>query len=268
MLGALAAVLCAASPVAPLEALAPELMLAAKKKKPKSKPAEETSEGLDLSEPAPNPAPEPAPAAEPVVAEEKPAEAVAPAGWSIVTPRTIGEAQNGIEGGVGWPGVYAGYWRGILSTFDVGAKVGFNWGYEGQVTRPVPGLRIQAQARYLFLDNDKISVGVSFSPGALIYFIPGSTRGGILLPVAGTVGLHFLNFVAKLNLSATLEIPFFVLFGLGASIPFVAGANAEYFITDSLLVFARIRPLGIAIWTNGAGVFYTFEANVGVGYHL
>jgi hypothetical protein len=272
MLGLLAAVTFAAGPAVPAPAFAPAFVLAAKKKKKpsssskeKEKPAE-TSEGLDLSkpEPAPAAAQDPAPAAEPSVAEEAAPPAPAASGWSLVTPHTIGASQNALEAGVGWPGVYVGYWRGILPELDVGAKVGFNWSLEGVATGIVPGMRIQVQGRYKLWDNNSMSLGVGFAPGALIYFYRSGAAGGVLLPVSATLGLpHFVN---KLNLSVTLEVSFWIIPALSWALPIVAGANGEYFITDALVVFAKVRPLGIAIFPNAP--YYTFEANVGVGYHL
>jgi hypothetical protein len=279
MLALLVSATVAAGPAMPAPSFAPALVLSAKKKKKaksadtkeKDKPAE-TSEGLDLSKPEAKPAPaaDPAPAAETSVAEDAAPKKEEPSGWSLVTPRTVGESQNVLEAGVGWPGVYAGYWRGILGALDVGAKVGFNWSYEGVLTRIVPGMRIQAQARYLLWDNGSLSLGLGFAPGALIYFYPGSgVQGGMLLPLSATVGLpHFVN---KLNLSATLEVSFFMLFAVSWALPVTVGANGEYFITDSLVVFAKVKPLGFALFPGALGglsVFYTFEATAGVGYHL
>ncbi|MBK7864975.1 MAG: hypothetical protein IPJ65_41530 [Archangiaceae bacterium] len=275
MLAALAAVLFAVEPAtAPLHAV-PQLTLAAKKKKarggaPKEKEAPaETSEGLDLTEPAaaaPSESSDSTSSAEPSVAEEAAPTKPQSTGFSLVTPHTVGESQNALEAGVGWPGVYASYWRGLANNLDVGAKVGFNWGYEGLLARPVPGLRLQLQARFQVFDNGSLSLGVSFAPGVLLYFFPGTgLQPGVLLPLAATLGLP--NFVNKLSLSARLEVPFFVIFRTGPTVPVLVGASAEYALSDALLVFVRLMPLGFAV--NSAGsLFYTFEGYAGVGYHL
>ncbi|MBL8951684.1 MAG: hypothetical protein JNK82_12960 [Myxococcaceae bacterium] len=271
---ALALVVSAAGPTA-ASSQVPQLLLAKKKKKkpkaaPRAKekeaPAAETNEGLDLTQPDPAPAAETSsPAAsepvENVAAEAGEKTATDDDDWSIVTPETIGAGANVIEAGAGWPGIYAGYWRGILSELDVGAKVGFNWSYEGFLPAIVPGLRIQAQARYEVFDNDTISIGVSFAPGALIYFFRSGVRPGVILPVAATVGLP--NFVEKLNLSATLELPFFVAATWG--LPILVGANGEYAITESLLVLAKVRA-GPAI--TPAGASFALDAVVGAAYKL
>lgn len=280
MMSLLAAVVLSAAPALEAQqAVAPLAVSAAKKKKKKPKTGakdkddddkpEETSEGLDLTTPDPAPTPEPAPTdnAEPVApTEEKPAES-APSGWSLVTPRTVGAGGNVLEGGVGWPGVYVGFWRGILPELDVGAKVGFNWGYEGLVTGVLPGLRIQLAAKYLITELGGMPLGVTFQPGFLLYFFRGSgAQPGLVLPLAASLGLP--NFVNKLNVSVTLEVPIFVLFNISAVIPIVVGASAEYFITDSLLAFVKLKPAGIALWTNRAAPNYVFEALAGVGFHL
>ena len=284
MVGLLAAMVVSAAPVTVVEQVGATVVAAKKKKKKKPKPAgskpsekdddedeQETSEGLDLTEPTPAPAPEPAPSgnAEPVAPTETPEPAsTGAAGWSLVTPRTVGEGANVLEGGVGWPGVYAGFTRGILKDLDVGARVGFNWAWEGVVTRPTPGLRIQLVGKYLLTEIAGLPLGVTFAPGFIIYFLPGQARPGVLLPVAATLGLP--SFMNKLQLAVTLEVPFWVSFGSGgafAVIPIMAGASAEYALTDSLLAFARLKPLGLAVFTSG-GVFYAFEALLGVGFHL
>jgi hypothetical protein len=283
MVGLLAALVVGAAPVTVVEQVGPTVLAAKKKKKKKPKGAggkasdkdddddeQETSEGLDLTEPTPQPQPEPGPSSgEPVAPTETPEPAKGDAaGWSLVTPRTVGEGANVLEGGVGWPGVYAGFTRGLLKNLDVGARVGFNWGWEGVVTRITPGLRIQLVGKYLLTEIAGLPLGVSFAPGFIVYFLPGQARPGVLLPIAATLGLP--SFMNKLQLAVTLEVPFWVSFGSGgafAVVPIMAGANAEYAITDSLLAFARLKPLGLAVFTSG-GVFYAFEALVGVGFHL
>ena len=62
-----------------------------------------------------------------------------------------------IEAGVGWPGIYAAYWRGILAPLDVGAKIAFDWSFEGQFTGIRPCLRVQVQGRYLFFESGKLT---------------------------------------------------------------------------------------------------------------
>ncbi len=273
-----ALVLGAAGPAAALRDVT-HVVLAKKKKPPKKpkggtkekekEPLPESNEGLDLSAPEPAKSPEPAPAAadappaENVAAEagEKAPDADGASDWSLVTPDTAGAGTNLIEAGVGWPGLYASYWRGILTELDVGARVGFNWSYQGVFPGIVPGLTIQAQARYKVFDNDTISIGVSFSPGALIYFFRSGVRAGVVLPVAATVGLP--NFVEKLNVSATLEIPFFV--AVTWVLPILLGANGEYFITEQLLVFAKIHA-GPAI--TPAGASFALDAVLGAAYKL
>ncbi len=274
MMSLLAAmVVAAADPAVALRDVTHVVLAKKKKKKPKAPPKEkakeplpESNEGLDLTQPEPSKSPEPTPSsteapAENVAAEAGEKPAADDSDWSLITPDTVGPGSNVIEAGVGWPGVYASYWRGILTELDVGAKVGFNWSYEGVFPGIVPGLRIQAQARYKVFDNDTISIGVSFSPGALIYFFRSGVRPGVVLPVAATVGLP--NFVEKLNVSATLEIPFFV--AVTWVLPILLGANGEYAITDSLLVFAKIHA-GPAITPGGAA--FALDAVAGAAYKL
>lgn len=280
MVGLLAAMVVSAAPVTAVEQVAAVVLAAKKKKKKRAKPAgskpaekdddeeeQENMEGLDLTEPTPAPAAEPVPSSdEPVAPTETPEPAKGDAaGWSLVTPRTVGEGANVLEGGVGWPGIYAGYTRGLLKDLDVGARVGFNWGFEGVFTGIRPGVRIQVVGKYLLTEIAGLPLGISFAPGVLVYIFPlGGPRVGLVLPIAATLGLPEL--VKKLSVSVTLEVPFWVLFNYAAVVPIMAGGSAEYAISDSLLAFVRLKA-GVAIFTVG-GAFFALEGVAGVGFHL
>jgi hypothetical protein len=282
MLATFAALVLSTSPAVEVRHFTAQAVLAKKKKKPpkgdktsekekeKDKPPD-TNEGLDLSGSSPPPTAETTtqggaePTTDPDVAKEAAPEAATAGGFSVVTPHTVGEGGNLVEAAVGWPGVYAGYWRGILSALDVGARVGFNWAYEGQFTKVTPGLRIQAQARYLFYDNGFLSVGVTFAPGLLVYFLPGSgAHAGVIIPITGVAGFKIME---KLNACAMVEIPFWALGGFGAVLPIMVGGGAEYFLTDAIAIQAKVKA-GPSVWFNGAGVFFTLEGVAGVAWHL
>src|SRR5574338_229603 len=53
--------------------------------------------------------------------------------WSVVTARTLGVNANALSGGVGFPGVHAQFMHGMLQQLDLGGRVSFNYGFEGQV---------------------------------------------------------------------------------------------------------------------------------------
>jgi hypothetical protein len=255
----------------PVPAGVSQTLVAAKKKKkttPTKEAPAETSEGIDLTAPAnpppqeqappPNDTPEPPPPAEPPPPE-------AAAGWSIVTPHTLGSGGNLLEAGVGFPGVEAAYWRGILDALDVGARVNFNYGYDGLLTSPQFSFGFQAQAKYLIFQKDKISVGANFKPGLSILFPPSrGTRVALLLPLEANAGYAFNE---KISFAAFLQLPIETIFSFGTIFPILLGIGAEYTITSSLLAWVAVKS-GPAFWTNGSGINGYLDAKVGIGFHL
>jgi hypothetical protein len=241
-----------------------------KKKKPaaKDQPAE-TSEGIDLTAPAtPPPAQEQAPppndTPEPPPPAEEPPPAAA-AGWSIVTPHTVGSGGNLLEAGIGFPGLEAAYWRGIIDALDVGARITLDYGYAGLLTSPQFGFGFQAQAKYLILTKDKISIGANFKPGLSFLFPPSrAARVGLLLPLEANAGYAFNE---KFSFGATLTFPIFTIFGIGTVFPILLGVGAEYSITSSLMAWVQVKS-GPAFWTNGSGINGYLDAKVGIGFHL
>jgi hypothetical protein len=236
------------------------------KDKEKDQP-EETSEGLDLTAPdSSGPPPssiESPPADSPTVTEAPPP--AAPVGkWSIVTPRTVGPGNNLIEAGVGWPGLAAGYWRGILDPLDVGVHIEVNWSLEGVITNPWFGFTVQAQVKYRILEKDKLSVGASFKPGVIAYFPPARpVHAGAVFPLSVNAGYALME---KLNLGAFLEVPFWFLAGYATVIPILLGAGVEYSISEALNVWVAVKG-GPAIWL-GSPIYGYLDAKAGIGFHL
>lgn len=279
MIAVLAAALLSASDATPPQ-LVPLLVTAKKKKKKsastRSTSTSETSEGIDLtaSEPVTK-TPESStttetaePAEGEVKKEEEAADGDGP-DFSVVTATTSGEGSNVIEAAVGWPGVYAGFWRGILTNLDVGARLQFNWSPEGQLLAGAtiaPGFKGLLLARYNIVKVWKLDVGVEVAPGFVVYIPPGVRPiwPGVFFSVAG---LASLNVMEKLNVGVRLETGVVGIVGLGASIPIMIGGGAEYALTEQILLQARLK-LGAGIWTNGIGAAFAFEGLVGAAYKL
>ena len=197
--------------------------------------------------------------------------------WSVVTARTVGAGANALQGGIGFPGVHAQFMRGITQVLDLGARVSFNYGLEGQVACSnrvcrggdalPPGLRLQGVARYKFYDNGKLNLGASFAPGLLLYFPRFiGTQVGFALPVSGTLGIVVSS---AMNVGVTLELPMWILFGQSSSfvLPILMGAGFEYFITSALAVWFDLR-MGPSIWTSGVPAAFTFDGKLGVGWRF
>jgi hypothetical protein len=235
---------------------------------PAKEQPEETSEGLDLTSPdssSPPPSSIESPPPDSPTVTEAPPPPAAPAGkWSIVTPRTVGPGNNLIEAGVGWPGLAAGYWRGIIDPLDVGVHIEVNWSLEGVITSPWFGFTVQAQVKYRIFEKDKLSVGASFKPGVIAYFPPArSTRVGAVFPLSVNAGYAVMD---KLNVGAFLELPVWFLAGYATVIPILLGVGAEYSLSESLNVWVAVKG-GPAIWL-GSPVYGFLDAKAGIGFHL
>jgi hypothetical protein len=197
--------------------------------------------------------------------------------WSVVTARTVGQGANALQGGVGFPGVHAQLLHGMTQALDLGGRVSFNYGLEGQVACSSricvggdalpPGVKLQAVARYKFFDNGKLNAGAAFSPGLLLYFPRFvGTQVGFALPVSATLGIVASS---AMNVGITVELPMWVLFGQrsGFVLPVLMGAGFEYFITSALAVWFDLR-MGPSIWTNGVAAAFTFDGKLGVGWRF
>jgi hypothetical protein len=187
--------------------------------------------------------------------------------WSVVTARTLGAGGNMLEGGIGFPGVHAGYWRGVLQALDLGVRVSVNYGWEGQIDTVWPGVKLQALARYKFFDNGKVNLGANFAPGPMFYFPRGRTEVGFAMPVGLTLGIVASS---ALNVGVTFEIPMWIRFGVDSSLvlPVLMGAGLEYFLTSALAVWFDLR-MGPSIWTNGNHpTVFTFDGKLGVGWRF
>lgn len=197
--------------------------------------------------------------------------------WSVVTARTTGAGASSLQGGLGFPGVYVQFLHGMTQVLDLGARVAFNYGVEGQVSCSVivcpggtlvPGLKLQGVARYKLYDNGKLNAGASFSPGLVMFFDRFfGTQTGFALPLAGTLGIVVSS---AMNVSVTLEVPLWIKFGRssGVAVPLLAGAGFEYFITSALAVFFDLR-MGPTLWGgNNVPATFTFYGNLGAGWRF
>lgn len=196
-------------------------------------------------------------------------------GWSVLSGQSVGLGTNTLVGQVGWPGLSLGLLHGGTDRFDIGGKVGFNYGREGIVTRVVPGLKLQAWLRLMLIQASKVNVGLSFAPGPFFYFYKGYTDVGLVLPLALTIGIPVGS---ALMLNVGLDAPFYVTFGNngGPVVPLLVGGGAEYFIDRSLAVTFNVRmgpTLGAyassrELLVDRSRSAFTLEALIGVAYRL
>jgi hypothetical protein len=197
--------------------------------------------------------------------------------WSVVGARTTGQGGNLIEGGIGWPGIHLSYLRGLTPKFDIGVRATFNFGYEGQVTNALPGVKGQLLLHYKVYDSNTLSLALTFEPGPFDYFAPNgcffdafgrrvcntNALPGFTFPF----GLHLgIAASSAVNIGVTFDVPVWLNFGVvnGAQLPVLFGAGLEYFIRSNLLLYGTVK-MGPTVYTNGASAVFTFDAKFGVG---
>ena len=86
------------------------------------------------------------------------------------------------------------------------------------------------------------------------------------LPVELKLGIAASS---ALNVGLGIGIPFWIQFGAGNGVvvPFLIGGGAEYFLRSDLAVFFDLR-MGPTIFGNARPATFTFDAKIGVGWHL
>jgi hypothetical protein len=211
--------------------------------------------------------------------------------WSVVTGETIGGGATSVYVQGAWPGISVSLLHGYSPGLDVGAVFTFNYNYEGDVSAPYKGIKLQAYLKATLLKNPRYNLGLWFAPGMLAYFlgqtfcmpvilgthtVDGSfySAGNVCNSVGGTqygvafpVGLVFGVSVARnFNVAFSLDLPVFATFGdYGTlTIPLLAGAGVEYFIERSTALTFNVRT-GPMIFTK-YGTDFTFQALFGLAY--
>jgi hypothetical protein len=186
--------------------------------------------------------------------------------WSAVGALTAGMGSNVVEGGLGWPGVYAGYSRGVASNVDFGVRVTFNYGLEGLVTRVQPGAKLQGLVKFRAFESGAVSLALLFEPGPLFSVESfGNSVIGLTLPVGFRMGFIVSSAIA---LGLSVDVPLWVQFGDrgGVNVPILAGLGLEYFIKSELLAFFKTR-MGPTIRPVGR-LEVSFDAHLGVAYRF
>lgn len=185
--------------------------------------------------------------------------------WSAIGARTLGEGNHALTAKAGWPGIFAGYQRGLLSNLDVGGHLGFIYAVEGLVTDTYPGMKLSGWVRYRLWGNEKMALAVVSDPGLFFTVLAGVSRWGLSIPVGLRLGIAASSAV---GLSVSFDVPFWIGFGTGggANFPLLAGGGVEYFLTSELALSLTAR-MGPTIRHYGA-VNFGFEAFFGATYTL
>lgn len=186
--------------------------------------------------------------------------------WSIVGARTVEPAGNVLEFAAGFPGLSAGYLRGVAPGLNLGVRLSFTYGVEGLIRSVVPGLKLQGLLKVRFFDTERVSLGLTFEPGPFFASPYGTiTRGGFSLPIGLRLGVAASS---AFGLALLVEAPLWVEFGPsgGFNAPILTGVGLEYFVTSKVGLFFRTR-LGPTV-RSGRVAEFTFDGAFGVGLKL
>lgn len=186
--------------------------------------------------------------------------------WGVVTARTLAPGANLLVGEVGFPAVSVSYLHGLRSGLNLGGRVGFAWGVEGLLGSVVPGARAQFLLKLRFVDDERVSFGMTFEPGFLAYssYVQGP-RYGLVLPLGFKLGIAASSALA---VGINVDFPLWIEFGNfgGVNVPILTGAGVEYFLTSQLALFAKVQ-VGPTIRSYRPAEL-TLVASLGVAWRL
>jgi len=184
--------------------------------------------------------------------------------WTVDSAQTVGDGANVLRGQVGWPGIWLDYIHGLDSTFDIGGRFGFNYGFQGEVGAGSGqvGLTFQLLLRKQFIELGGFKMAATFNPGFLIYFPSGGSVSGITFPIGAQMGFPIME---KLVANASLEFPMYLTFSPSYFyFPIMFGGGVEYLLQPDLaLTFKLAMGPTISSFTE-----FTLNALIGVAYKL
>lgn len=187
-------------------------------------------------------------------------------GWSVLSGKTVGAGNNVFHGQIGWPGLSGTLLHGASSKLDIGGRFTFNYGFEGAVEDISPGFKLQGVLRLQLAQIQKVSLGLKFEPGMMLYIEDGANFG-IALPVGFVVGIPASS---ALTINAGLDVPLSIHFGDNSTafIPILFGGGMEYFLDNRVALTFNLR-LGPGIVTRGGGgTNFVLESLFGVAYRF
>lgn len=186
-------------------------------------------------------------------------------GFSVLSGRTLGADTMVVGGELGFPGLSVGVLRGITSQVDVGARLSFNWGVEGQPNLLVPGFKLQAPIRVALMDSEKLNLGVSFAPGALLYFFSSSVIG-LILPLSVVLGVPATD---AISIHAAVDLPLWISLtpSRAVTLPLLFGGGLEYLLNQGLALTLKVR-MGPSIDFGAMQTRFAVESTVGAALRL
>jgi hypothetical protein len=189
-----------------------------------------------------------------------------PGHWTIVTGETVSPGRDAVSVEMGWPGITAGYLRGLSENIDVGVKFDLLYGLEN-TTGSKFGLGLDVPLRLVVSRKDNILLGMHVDPGARVYTNSGSTDFVIRFPVGGILAIQAtpeVRIAAAVDLMLGLQIPHTMYMEIGP----LFGFALEYMVDKNLLVGLNTR-FGPQFYTlSGSGTDFAFTTQIVVGYRL
>lgn len=192
-------------------------------------------------------------------------------GWSVVSGSSVGQGRLALQFQAGWPDLSLSGVYGANEKMDVGARVAFSYGQDGSLgfgPGAVPGFRLQGVIRYSLVDTGNVRLGVTFSPGLAIDYIPGVVTPRILLPGQLLLGIAPTEALA---VHVGVDLPVYVTPGTfgGLTFPVLVGAGAEYHVDRALAVTGvlRVGP-ALELTRPGAPARFALQALVGLAYRI
>ncbi len=181
--------------------------------------------------------------------------------WSVNTGRTVGDGATVIYGQLGWPGVSATLLHGLGDSTDMGARFTFNYGWPVS-TAIIPALGLQGVVRVNLLQQEKLDLGLEFSPGVLLSFA-GWVMFGFTVPISAVLGIHVSE---QFSLHAAVDLPFtfHITPAFTFTLPILFGTGMEFHLMPNFALTAGVR-LGPGITAGGFGGGATFAFSVLVG---
>lgn len=157
------------------------------------------------------------------------------------------------------------YQMGMSPTLSIGGSFAFDLGYYTPDGAVNPGLLLGVPIRLSLSNQNKLSMGLSFEPGILMYF-RGEFRFGLLLNMGFNIGYAINN---QFKIGGGIDLPMALQFtpGFGLILPILFGPVLEVHPTPQLAVFfdAKFGPW-IGAGEAGSGVLFGLKLGVGIAY--
>ena len=198
--------------------------------------------------------------------KEKPREPEEPVAGEVSVRQGRGAGRLVLLGEAGWPGISAGALQGVAPNLDLGGRLTFNYGMEGNPRVIVPGVKAQFLLRAHLLDVDRLALGLELSPGVLAYFWPVNPYIGLQVPVGLVLGIAVSD---QLKAHVAAEVPLTFYFSPRVSVDYAVlfGGGLEYWLDRQLAITLRIR-IGPYVAAQGPGPQLSFHSLLGIAYAL